>query len=156
VTPQIETVNAWLKELASAAEIDSLELNEQGVCAVRFGDRAEIVFEVPDPAASLHLYCPVCEIPSDSAAETALYRRVLEWNMLGLETRGAAFAVDRESNRILLCYSMPLEGAEVTTFQNTLGNFAEVCERFCDELNDADPRPSGNVDAFSTANFVKA
>src|SRR5690349_6565149 len=125
MTPQEETVNAWLKELAAAAEIDSLELNEQGVCAVRFGDRAEIVFELPVPAAALHLYCPVCDVSEDPVAETALYRRVLEWNMLGLETRGASFAVDRDSNRVLLCYSMPLEGADVTTFQNTVGNFAE-------------------------------
>jgi len=134
---QTDAVNGWLAELAEAAGIDSLELNPQGVAAVRFGDRVEIVFEAPENAAALHLYCPICDVPADPKAEAALYRRLLELNLFGLETRGASFAIDRDSNRVLLCYAMPLENADHMTFQNTVGNFAEVCERFCNELGDA-------------------
>jgi len=145
-----ETVNVWLKETASLAGIDSLSLNPQGVSALKYGEKVEIVFECPEGSEVLHLYCPVCDIPEDGAP--ALMRRLLEWNMFGLETRGASFAIDRESNRAMLCYSIPIAGADIATFQNTLGNFAETCERFCDELSS----PAASTDNERFGDFVRA
>lgn len=152
---QSDTVDVWLKELASLAGIDSLALNPQGVCAVRFGDRAEIVLELPDPSEVLHLYCAVCPIPPDEKAAAALYRHALELNMFGLETRGASFAVDRESERLLLCYTLPLAGTDIVAFQNTIGNFAQVCDRFCQDLNEASPGES-SPDPDDRSNYIMA
>ncbi|THF58094.1 CesT family type III secretion system chaperone [Pseudothauera rhizosphaerae] len=138
-----DTVNAWLNELAVLAGIDGLALNPEGVCALRYGDRAEIVFELPEDSDVLHLYCPVAPVPE--ADQAAFYRRLLEWNMFGLETRGASFAVDRGSERAMLCYALPIEGTDVLAFQNTVGNFAEVSERFCDELHGASTPAAGTA-----------
>ena len=151
MSQQTDTVNIWLKELASLAAIDDLSLNNQGVCALRFGDRVEIVFEIPEQSEVLHLYCPVCEVPTEEQA--SFFQRLLEWNMFGLETRGASFAIDRESNRVMLCYSIPIAGTDILEFQNTVGNFAEVCERFCNELS-AEPA-NFPVDDMSQMNFLR-
>jgi len=153
MSQHISTVNAWLKELASLTKIDSLELNDQGVCAIKFGARAEIVFELPADSEVLHLYCPMGEVPSEDPAP--FLRRLLEWNMLGLETQGASFAVDPASNQALLCYNLPLTGSDILTFQNTVGNFAEVCERFCNELQEGGVPDSSSDFSLNNMSFLR-
>ena len=128
-----DTVNLWLSSLAEAAGIESLELNDQGVCAFQFGDRVTLCLELPDDSDVLHLYSPICPVPG--FGQTLLFRRLLEWNLLGLGTRGASFGIDRNTNQVLLSVSLLMADTSVDRFLNVIGNFAETCERFADELN---------------------
>lgn len=127
-----DTINAWLKELASLSGIDELSLNDEGVAAVRFGDKANLIVELPEHDDIVHIYCPICEVPQND--QEKLYRYLLEQNMFGLATCGASFAVDKGTERVILCYSQPISGTDITQFVNIMGNFALVCEKFCEEV----------------------
>jgi hypothetical protein len=103
----LESVDQGLAVLGRALGF-SLELGPEGACALRMDDGLECSLEVPDGSRLLHLYCPLLRVPPGE--RLAFLERVLTLNLYGVETGGAALALDPDTDRIVLCWSQPPEG----------------------------------------------
>lgn len=119
-----ETLNHFLMQLGTDLQLGELKLNADGVCALEASDGAMMIIELPPNGAIMHLHSPILPVPTPAPA--AFFSRLLGLNRFGLETRGAAFALDESGNQVILCYSRPVEGLEYSVFVNLLGNFLET------------------------------
>ncbi len=103
----LESVDQGLAVLGRALGFP-LALGPERACALRLDDGLECSLEVPDGSSLLHLHCPLLPVPP--VDRLAFLERVLALNLYGLETGGAALALDPDTDRIVLCWSQPPEG----------------------------------------------
>jgi hypothetical protein len=103
----LESVDQGLAVLGRALGFP-LALGPERACALRLDDGLECSLEVPDGSSLLHLHCPLLPVPP--VDRLAFLERVLALNLYGLETGGAALALDPGTDRIVLCWSQPPEG----------------------------------------------
>ncbi len=123
-------VNAWLQPLSAEAG-SPLALDEDGVCSfVR--DAAECSVFVPGDRPVIYFYAPMMSLPEDDVAE--LFSSLLAHNFLCEDTGGAAFAIDRDNDLVVLNMAASLEGMTEQGFRDLVahfsGNAAVWLERF--------------------------
>ncbi len=136
-------INKWLQIVASDAQIPSLALDANGVCALRYGEDIECVIECPEGSEVIYFYTPMCNVP-DMGAER-LFREVLKANLFCSETHGATFAIDEVRNRLILCYPQPTALLDEQLFANILANFLEISAIWYERLNSRAPRTEGSA-----------
>lgn len=113
----------------------SLTLDDRGVCSLEFGDNIECTVEVPPGSDLVYLHSEVVRVSAYD--RSALYEDALALNLYGLETGGAFLALDRDSDRLVLCFNQPAEALDPERFAELVANFVETVERLRDRLNAA-------------------
>jgi len=95
----MEAVSNLLKELGKHIGLDQLELDDEGQCTLAFDEDIVITF-VADPDGGLNAVSFVGELP-ESGAESFV-KGLLEENFLPSNHGGARFAIEPNSNRVVM------------------------------------------------------
>lgn len=128
----VEIVNNLLKELGTSIGVEALALNEKGICAFRYQSYFDFIIEAPEGSNTVFFYSPLLQV-SECDSE-GLFLKVLKLNFLCLETNGATFAYDTHTGCIILCYRYSIEYLDTFLFQNVVGNFLNVAEKWWKQL----------------------
>lgn len=121
-----KVVASFLREIGHRIGA-SLSLDDDGNCALLYGDDQEITVVVPDGSASVILIAPVATCPSSS--RQAFYERVLKLNLLGIENGGCLLGLDGDNDRIVLALCQPVGTLDGRGFENLLANFIDVAQQ---------------------------
>jgi hypothetical protein len=125
-----EQVSGFLAELGARLGV-TLGLDDNGVCALEYGEGREAVVEVNDD--DLTIYLPLTPVP-DTGRE-ALFERALGMNLLGIATRGCALGYDQREGMLVLSHTLPVSALDAQGFQNVLGGILEVAGDLSSELD---------------------
>jgi len=131
LSPQ-ETVNLWLKELASSEGVPELRLDARGLLGLRVDEALEIEIEVPAQEPLMYLRAAVMALPEQG--RLACLTRLLERNFLLQDSAGAAFAIDSERNQIALSLRQPLARLDALDFINLLRGFISTALHWQEQL----------------------
>lgn len=85
-----------------------LALDDDGLLTMTFADDIACTVEVPEDADFAYLHAPVARVPPAGREETLA--AALARNLFTLGVPGAALALDRESDELVLCCTLPVEG----------------------------------------------
>ncbi len=144
-TPHL--VNSWLAAVAAEANIPSLSLDTNGVCALRYGDDVECIIEFPEGSEVIYLYTPMGPAPLEGPER--LFRELLKANLFCMETHGATFALDETGHRILLCYPQPIALLDEQLFKNILANFLDIAAIWYERLKSKATHTSSSASELS-------
>lgn len=128
-----EQIDHFLTELGAKLGISNLCLNEEGLCAFTYLNAFDFIIEVPESGNTVAMHSPLMSL-KEIGNET-LYKKLLILNFLGIETAGTTFAINQDTQEIVLCYRHPIEHLESTSFENLVGNFLEIAEEFWLQLS---------------------
>lgn len=156
-----QTVDGWLRELAGKLGADNFSLDENGSCAFEFDGRFRVGIEAPEEAEIVHLYAVIAPVPADETERGSFCERLLKLNCFGDETGGAAFAIHEATNNVLLCFNITIDNCDAQIFENLIGNFIEVADRWHSELGAATdafvPRDGSSEETpdIDAGNFIR-
>lgn len=122
-----------LASLGLATGLPDLKFDNNGCARLLFDQRMAVDLERDADASCIHIYTVLCAAPPPGTGE-ALYRRLLEGNLFGSQTQGAALAVDATSHEIILCRSVDVESSSSDDFARLIEKFLAAVEHWQQEL----------------------
>jgi hypothetical protein len=131
-----------------------LKLDRNRVCAVVFDDQLTVEFEAPPSAAhALVMTCRVAgRVPVEQREE--VYALLLQANLFGRGTAGAALAIDQTREEIVLQRTLWLDQVDFQDLMNALESLLQYGLAWVERLmafNAARaPRLEGSLSAYST------
>ena len=125
-------VNALLGELGNKLGAPGLQLSEYGTCGFTYKDKLELFLELPEASDVLHFYAPIMKIPQKRREK--IFRELLKMNFFTDATNGATFAINDESDEIVLNFNEMIERLDQTTFETIIENFISTLDEHFDEL----------------------
>jgi hypothetical protein len=132
-----EIVEPGLRRLAALIGIDSLALDEEGMCNLEYQGKVNLTLIVPRGSGALYLSASLGPVPAGDRA--AFYERLLKLNFLVLDTNGATLALDDEAREVHLCYALNLDHFNEEGFPPLVGNLLERALRMQSEIHEAPP-----------------
>lgn len=120
-------VHSLVKQLSVDIGSPGLALNAQGMARLSFDGRWAIDMEWDEQRRVLHLYALAGQLPVEG--RETLLMGLLSANLLGLETAGASFAVDPETDEVLLCTRVDPETVSFECFRSILENMLATLEQ---------------------------
>jgi len=123
----MEVVNNLLKELGRHIGLDQLELDDEGQCTLAFDEDIVVTF-VADPDGGLNAVSFVGELP-ESGAESFV-KELLAENFLPSNHGGARFAIEPNSNRVVVVRRWDAQKTDVNQFSSHL----EACVNTIDAM----------------------
>jgi hypothetical protein len=114
----------------------SFAIDGNGVCELAFARSGVRVVVEPVPGETeAQLWCALGPLPPmHAAAREALLRRLLEGNLFGLATGGAALALDGTREEVLLCQGFAPERLDAEGFAALVEGFADIATLWAREL----------------------
>lgn len=129
-------LNDILGEFGSRTGLGRVELNDQGACRLVFdGHWALDIESVADGHAAL-LHTVVDALPVDD--REAYYRRLLEFNLAGMAKGSMAFAVDPQTDEVIACMRLWLDGTDYPVFTQAVEYLLNQAESWNNRLNPSD------------------
>jgi hypothetical protein len=116
----MEAVSNLLKELGRHIGLEQMELDEDGQCTLAFDEEIVVTF-VADPDGGLNAVSFVGEIPESGGM--SLVTALLEENFLPSNHGGARFALEPNSNRIVLVTRWDAQKTDLSLFSNQLESY---------------------------------
>ncbi|MEW6605865.1 MAG: type III secretion system chaperone [bacterium] len=132
---QKDLINDHLKTFGAKVKVDDLALDEENFCGIVFGKKGEeiqINIEVIEEEDMVCFHTTLLELPKENREE--IYRQLLSAHLFGLETNGAFFGVNPETDDVLLCYTWVLEQMEYQDFEAMLENLFAATKYWISEL----------------------
>lgn len=129
-----------LQEFGDCIGLESLRLDEQGHCALRF-DAVHVHLQLLGEDEQVLCYAPLGRL--DAETQPALAWELLDAGYLFRHTGGASLSRDRDTGQCLL--SCLLEGAHVTVhaFEARMALFVNTAEHWMQRLESAASSPQG-------------
>lgn len=142
-----------LKLLGALLGDELLALDDAGMCSLSHQD-GFVTMLIADPnTAMLLLSAQLAELPADNR-ETVL-AALLRLNFLGMDTAGAALAIDEEERHAYLCHNVPLQRVDANALVAVIGNFIDTAailrKRLLTQVMTSDP--GSTADAPGAAPF---
>ena len=131
-TPAHDRVNELLLAFGIARGMQNASLNDLGVLAFNYKGKLDIVVELAPSGEAVYFYSGLCSIPGHE--REAFLENLLELNLLFGGTNGSTLAIDRKENRVILCYSLPVDQLDGVLLGNIIENFLETAVNLQDEL----------------------
>lgn len=122
-----------LASLGLATGLPDLKFDNNGCARLLFDQRIAVDLERDADAGCIHVYNVLCAAPPPGTGE-ALLRRLLEGNLFGSQTQGAALAVDAASHEVILCRSVDVESSSSDDFARLIEKFLAAVEHWQQEL----------------------
>lgn len=92
-----------------------LQLDQNRACRLVFDDRIEVDIEAPEGQRGVvHLSCALAPVPA--GAREPLYEALLEANLFGRGTGGAALGLDKSFNEIVLTRTLSMDDLHYQDF----------------------------------------
>lgn len=126
---------------------ETLALDEAGMCSLSHQDGFVTMLIAEPESGMLLLSAQLLELPP--SGREALLAKLLRLNFLGMETGGAALAIDEDERHVYLCHSVPLQRVDAKALVAVIGNFIDVAAGLRPQLlsgpGAAPPAPSGSA-----------
>ncbi len=122
--PTPAVLNDGLKLLGSLVGDDSLALDDAGMCSLSHQDGFVTMLIAEPSGEMLLLSAQLFELPADN--REALLSHLLRMNFLGMDTGGAALAIDEEEQHAYFCHSVPLQRVDANALVAVIGNFIDT------------------------------
>lgn len=116
-------VQAVLDDFAKRLGWPGLPLSEDGACALTAEGGLALTLEFDAEGSALHLVASLGVLGPEE--RQARLERALAANLS--ETGEARFALDPETDELLLCASVMATGLDIRAFETTLANFLADC-----------------------------
>ena len=104
----------------------------QQACRFTYNDDFEFHLEATEDFQSVVISAVIGSAAFSS--EVNGFRILLQWNYLGIATRGATLSLDEAGERVVLWKSLSLEHFEIEEFESTIGAFLDLVQGFNDQL----------------------
>ncbi len=115
---------------------DGLRFNSDGCARLIFGGGIAVNLEIDRSAGCIQLYGVLGPVPA--AGREDLYRKLLEGNLFGSQTRGAWLAIDDRREEVLLCRRVDVGATGATHFSEILESFAGTLGQWLDRWHTED------------------
>lgn len=125
-----------LKELGAQMGLPGLKLDDNKVCRLIFDKKFTVDIEASEDLKTVHLYSAICVIPPEG--KESFYEGLLEANLFGRGTGGAAFGIDIELGEVLLSRTLQMEKIDYQDFVNILEGFVNHVEAWTDKVEKGD------------------
>ncbi len=116
----------------SAGLAQPLRFDERGCARLVFDGQLAIDFERDADAGLLQVYSVLGPLPGQG--REALLLQLLQANLFGADTAGAALAVDADTGEVVLCRSVAAEGLPAPAFVQLVEQFVAVAEDWKERL----------------------
>lgn len=141
-------IESVLTELGNQMGLPNLKLDDNKVCRLVFDKKFTIDIEASEDLKTVHIYSALCIIPPRDKEN--LYESLLEANLFGRGTGGAAFGVDLEMGEILLSRTIEMERTDYQDFVNILESFVNHVEAWTEKIDTGEyAREKGQASAAS-------
>jgi len=154
-----EILSGLLQDLAKAAGLSALTLDEADCIGFRFDDRVSVTIRLNPDLPQVELFADVGELPIDTAERSARMLDLLRANAFWRETGGATLSVRLDECTILLAAHTPLAPLDGLMFQNWLEAFVQTAEIWIERLAAADfetvSTPSVVSEPIIAAHFIR-
>jgi hypothetical protein len=127
-----------LDDVMCAAGLPSLHFDQQGCARMLFEGEVIVNLERDEAQGILHLYGDLGVLPE--LGREALYRELLEANLVGAHTRGGILAVDRELEQVVLSRAVSIAELTPSLLSELLTGFVACIEHWQRYLADAADR----------------
>jgi hypothetical protein len=117
-----------LNGLGLAMGLPQLRFDERGCARLMFDGKLAINFEHDADSASIQVYSVIAPMPSEG--RDAIFAMLLQGNLFGSETAGAALALDLAHREIVLCRKLALENASAASFAQAVESFVDATEHW--------------------------
>ena len=121
-----EQINHWLIDLGSRYG-KRFHLNEDGVFISKDVDGQEFIIEVPRASNQVYFCAPIADVPE--RGKTECLERLLQWNLYGVHTQYCTLGLEKNSNRIVMHYTIDINYLNNQTFENLFNNFIDRVRR---------------------------
>ena len=125
-------VNKLLKSLGKSLGLKNLILDDNNHCILLFDEKIVLNLELKEETERLVVYAYVGEVPLEDREN--VFECLLEANCFWKETGGATIGIDKQSQTIVLAYSVDLPLKKPEAFEENLASFVEVVETWVDRL----------------------
>ena len=126
----------------------SLSMPPGGTLSMTFEGDLAINLEHDIEQDVLHLYCVMGADPADDRSQLALYRQMLEANLFGHDTAGAALALDQGSGEVLLTRRVEIGALNGDLLHELLQSMARCATELKERLF-ATTEGGGSLDDFA-------
>lgn len=134
-------INDLLARLASVIGLDSLALDEHGLCRVTFDNNLAVTLEAAQGGRTLILSSILGPIPPH--LRRSLYTAMLEANLAAQSTHGAVFSIDPASDEVVMSLSLDGTAMVYEEFEKTAEGFLNRLETWMERVsrgaNEHDP-----------------
>lgn len=104
------------------AGVPGLKFSPDGCARLLFEDSVAVDLEVDPSGDRIQIYSVLGPVPAGSREQ--LYRRLLEGNLFGSQTAGAALSIDPVQDEVLLCKPYGLDADDAADLARVLEEFA--------------------------------
>lgn len=123
-----------LQNLAVALELPELRFDANGCARIAVDGAPALNFERA-ANGSIHLYSVLGSLPLER--QEAYYRQMLEGNLFGTATGGAALAVDGTQGEVVLCRTVHVDHVAAADFSTMVEEFVTAAEDWLSKLSQA-------------------
>jgi hypothetical protein len=127
-------VNNLLRELGRVLDLSSLELDTNNHCLILFDDKIVLNLELQEEEGTLIVYSYISVVPF--AGKELILEILLEANFFWKISHGATFAIDKQTQTLILEQKFPLPLEKPESFQDELGVFVDVVEAWMKRIDD--------------------
>lgn len=114
------------------AGIANLKFSPDGCARLMFEGDVAIDLEIDPSSEQIQLYSVLGPVPA--ANRESLYRSLLEGNLFGSQTGGAALSIDPVQDEVLLCRQYPVAAGQPGHLAQVLEEFAGIAGHWRQQL----------------------
>ncbi|MCP4747330.1 MAG: type III secretion system chaperone [Desulfobacteraceae bacterium] len=126
-----EELSNYLRDISYRLGVGLPALDQNGVCAMRYDDKFNVILEVPDASDDIYMYAILM---SQHTASVQFYQKLLEANFLCMDTERATFCLDKESNDIVLCRTIEFENLTADKLEKVINQFLSAADKWNNKL----------------------
>jgi hypothetical protein len=129
-----EEVNCLLQKLGKVLDLSSLALDSNNHCLILFDDKIVLNLELSEEDQALIVYSYIGIVPF-SGKELVL-EILLEANFFWKTSNGATFAIDKQTQTLVLQQKFPLPLQHFESFEDNLAVFVDVAEAWIERIDE--------------------
>ncbi len=128
-------IDDLLGEFGAQTGLGQVHLNEDRACRLVFEGQWALDIEADAEGKHILMHVRVDSVPVQDQA--AYFRRLLQANLGGVGKgvgKGACFAVDRDTDEVLLCHRLILDTTDYRTFADAVESIINCAEAWSERL----------------------
>ncbi|MDR2807146.1 MAG: type III secretion system chaperone [Puniceicoccales bacterium] len=127
-------VNHLLQELAKVLDLSSLTLDSNNHCLILFDDKIVLNLELNEEEGALIVYSYISVVPF--MGKELVLEVLLEANFFWKVSNGATFAIDKQTQTLVLQKKFLLPLADSNAFEDDLAVFVDVVDAWMKRIDE--------------------
>jgi hypothetical protein len=130
----VKEVNHLLQRLGKVLDLSALALDANNHCLILFDDKIVLNLEVCEEDETLVIYSYISVVPF--AGKELVLEILLEANFFWKISNGATFAIDKQTQTLVLQQKFPIPLPNPNSFEDNLAVFVDVVEAWMKRIDD--------------------